>query len=72
MLWLGMWLWVNGQQGRDNCVLVTILPCRGHGKEGLAPREHKYRKNRKISRVFLCFFSGLHYLCKQKLNDGSY
>lgn len=19
MLWLGMWLWVNGQQGRDNC-----------------------------------------------------
>ena len=35
MLWLGMWLWVNGQQGRDNCVLVTILPCRGHGKEGV-------------------------------------
>lgn len=28
-------LWVNGQQGRDNCVLVTILPCRGHGKEGV-------------------------------------
>lgn len=28
-------LWANGQQGRDNCVLVTILPCRGHGKEGV-------------------------------------
>lgn len=27
--------WVNGQQGCDNCVLVTILPCRGHGKEGV-------------------------------------
>lgn len=35
MLWLGMGLWVNGQQGCDNCVLVTILPCRGHGKEGV-------------------------------------
>ena len=28
-------LWGNGQQGRDNCVLVTILPCRDHGKEGV-------------------------------------
>ena len=25
----------NGLQGRDNCVLVAILPCRGHGKEGV-------------------------------------
>lgn len=32
-------LWVNGQQGCDNCVLVTILPCRGYGKEGVgSPR----------------------------------
>lgn len=35
MLWFGMGLWVNGQQGCDNCVLVTILPCRDHGKEGV-------------------------------------
>ena len=33
MQWLGMGLWGNGQQGCDNCVMVTILPCRGHGKE---------------------------------------
>lgn len=35
MLWFGMRLWVNGQQGCDNCVQVTILLCRGHGKEGV-------------------------------------
>lgn len=35
MLWLGMGLWVNGQQGRKNCVLVTFLCCRVHGKEGV-------------------------------------
>lgn len=35
MLWFGMGLWVNGQQGCDNCVQVAILPCRGHGKEGV-------------------------------------
>ena len=30
MLWLGMGLWVNGQQGRDNCVLVTIFRVSGY------------------------------------------
>lgn len=37
MLWLGMGQWGNGLQGCDNCVMVTILPCPGHGKEGVGP-----------------------------------
>ena len=68
----------NGAMGAMGCkgvIIVCLLQfclVAVMARRVLAPREHKCRKNRKISRVFLCFFSGLHYLCKQKLNDGSY
>ena len=67
--------WDYGLMGSKGVIIVCWLQfclVAVMARRVLAPREHKCRKNRKISRVFLCFFSGLHYLCKQKLNDGSY